>query len=80
MSEEQAKAIALANLARAVSLPEIFKDERDAVLAKWNQLQAYWGFGKAFYTDQAATINLDASNPFCRFKVSSCSPAIKFAS
>ena len=24
----------------------IYRDERDAILAKWNQLQAKWGVGK----------------------------------
>ena len=59
----------MANLATAVSLPVIFGDERDAILARWNQLQAYWGFGKAFHNQQGACVALDASNPFCRFKV-----------
>ena len=69
VSQEQTKALEVANLATAVSLPVIFGDERDAIIAKWNQLQAYWGFGKAFYNQQAGVVSLDASNPFCRFKV-----------
>lgn len=46
----------------------IFGDERDAVLAKWNYLQAQWGTGKAFYNSQAPPFDIPADNVLCRFK------------
>lgn len=46
----------------------IFGDERDAVLAKWNYLQAQWGTGKAFYNPQAPPFDIAADNVLCRFK------------
>ena len=59
----------LANTARAVSVPLVFGDERDAVLAKWNQLQAFWGTGKGYYTQQGNSADFTPENLFCRFKV-----------
>ena len=59
----------LANTARAVSVPLVFGDERDAVLAKWNQLQAFWGTGKGYYTQQGNSVDFTPENLFCRFKV-----------
>ena len=58
----------LAHVAMAMSLPQIYGDERDAIIAKWNQLQAYWGTGKGFYS-QNGVVELKPENPFCRFKV-----------
>ncbi|KAH9496040.1 Nuclear pore complex protein Nup54 [Bulinus truncatus] len=57
----------LANVAMAVSIPQIYGDERDAIIAKWNQLQAYWGTGKGFYS-QNGVVEFKPDNPFCRFK------------
>ncbi|RUS82171.1 hypothetical protein EGW08_010053 [Elysia chlorotica] len=57
----------LANLAMAVSLPQIYGDERDAIIARWNQLQAYWGTGKGFFSQQGA-VDFKPDNHFCRFK------------
>ncbi|XP_043195038.1 nucleoporin p54-like isoform X2 [Amphibalanus amphitrite] len=45
----------------------IYRDERDAILAKWNQLQAKWGVGKGFYT-MGPPVELGAENPFCVMK------------
>ncbi|XP_075260812.1 nucleoporin p54-like isoform X2 [Convolutriloba macropyga] len=57
----------------SVSNPQLFADERNAVVASWNQLQASWGFGKAFYAPNAQPVDLTPENPFCRFKtVSYC--------
>lgn len=58
----------LAKIAQAVSLPQIYGDERDAVIAKWNQLQALWGKGKGYYNRQQC-VEFKPDNPFCRFKV-----------
>ena len=68
-NREQAAMVKLSNMAAAVSLPVIFGDERDAILAKWNQLQAFWGTGKGFCSQAAPPVMFGADNPFCRFKV-----------
>lgn len=57
-------------LAAALSVPSIYGDERDNLLAKWNQLQAFWGTGSGF-VNQNTTVNFSPENPFCRFKVRS---------
>ena len=62
----------LANMAQAVCVPLVFGDERDAVLAKWNQLQACWGTGKGYYTQQGNYVDFTPENLFCRFKVGFC--------
>jgi len=46
----------------------MFGDERDQIIAKWNQLQAAWGSGRAFRHNQMEPIKLSARNTFCRFK------------
>lgn len=56
-------------LTAALSQPQIHGDERDGIIAKLNQLQAYWGTGKGFYNQQGA-VDFTPQNPFCRFKVS----------
>ena len=66
--QQQQQQIELANMAMAVSLPQIYGDERDTIMAKWNQLQAYWGTGKGFFSQNAA-VAFKPDNPFCRFKV-----------
>ena len=77
-SQQQSAAQQLANMATAVSLPVIFGDERDALLAKWNQLQAYWGVGKGYFS-QSGAVDFTPENPFCRFKAVgySCLPKRK---
>ncbi|CAN8005922.1 unnamed protein product [Ixodes hexagonus] len=57
-----------ASLAAALSSPTVFNDERDAILAKWNQLQACWGTGKGYFSAQAPPVTFTPENPFCRFK------------
>lgn len=54
-------------LASALSVPTIYGDERDNILKKWNQLQAFWGTGKG-YINQNNSVNFTPENPFCRFK------------
>ncbi|XP_046652113.1 nuclear pore complex protein Nup54-like [Daphnia pulicaria] len=46
----------------------IYGDERDAILARWNLLQAAWGTGKGFYSGTASAIQYTAENSLCRFK------------
>ncbi len=66
---QQALTATHANIAKAVTLPVIFGDERDAIIAKWNQLQAFWGTGKGYFTQQGLFVDFNPSNLFCRFKV-----------
>lgn len=53
----------------ALSAPTLLGDERDSILAKWNQLQAYWGTGKGYYVNNNLPVDFTQENPFCRFKV-----------
>ena len=52
----------------ALTQPQIHGDERDGIIAKLNQLQAYWGTGKGFFSQQEA-VDFTPENQFCRFKV-----------
>lgn len=63
----------------ALSAPTLLGDERDTILAKWNQLQAYWGTGKGYYSNNNPPVDFTQENPFCRFKAVgySCIPAAK---
>ncbi|XP_064637552.1 nucleoporin p54-like [Lineus longissimus] len=66
----------LANMVTAVSMPTVYGDERDSLLAKWNQLQAFWGTGKGYFSQTGAVV-FCPENSFCRFKAVgySCLPA-----
>jgi len=55
-------------LYHAVLHCNLYNDERDSIIARWNMLQASWGQGKAYYSNQAQPITLTPENPFCRFK------------
>lgn len=59
----------LINTASALSAPTLLNDERDAILAKWNQLQAFWGTGKGYFNNIIPPVDFTQENPFCRFKV-----------
>uniref|UniRef100_A0A7N6AGR4 54 kDa nucleoporin n=1 Tax=Anabas testudineus TaxID=64144 RepID=A0A7N6AGR4_ANATE len=63
----------------ALSAPTLLGDERDSILAKWNQLQAYWGTGKGYYSNNNPPVDFTQENPFCRFKAVgySCVPLSK---
>jgi len=69
VTPQQAPANALTNIGTAVTLPTLFNDERDVVIAKWNQLQAFWGTGKGYYTQQGDAVEFKPDNPFSLFKV-----------
>ncbi|XP_006626654.1 nucleoporin p54 isoform X3 [Lepisosteus oculatus] len=58
----------LINTASALSAPTLLGDERDAILAKWNQLQAFWGTGKGYFNNNIPPVEFTQENPFCRFK------------
>lgn len=55
-------------LYNAVFNCQLFNDERDNTIARWNLIQALWGTGKAYYSVNAAPIELNQENPLCRFK------------
>lgn len=59
----------LINTASALSAPSVLSDERDSVLAKWNQLQAFWGTGRGYFNSSTPPVEFSQENPFCRFKV-----------
>uniref|UniRef100_A0A3P8UFS8 54 kDa nucleoporin n=1 Tax=Cynoglossus semilaevis TaxID=244447 RepID=A0A3P8UFS8_CYNSE len=63
----------------ALSALTLLGDERDSILAKWNQLQAYWGTGKGFFSNNNPPVEFNQENPFCRFKAVgySCVPLSK---
>ncbi|CAG5867757.1 unnamed protein product [Menidia menidia] len=64
----QAQSTQLYQQVSALSAPTLLGDERDSILAKWNQLQAYWGTGKGFYSNSNPPVDFTLENPFCRFK------------
>nr|XP_045586676.1 nuclear pore complex protein Nup54-like [Procambarus clarkii] len=53
----------------AICAPSYFNNENDEVLRKWNQLQAFWGFGKGYYSSNMSPVEFTSENPYCRFKV-----------
>ena len=55
--------------ATALSAPLVFGDERDAIMTKWNQIQAFWGTGRGYYRKDGTHIDFTPQNHFCRFKV-----------
>ncbi|XP_054719513.1 nucleoporin p54-like [Uloborus diversus] len=67
------------SLVTALTCPMLYGDERDAIIAKWNQLQASWGTGKGYFSPNAAPVEFTPENPFCVFKAVgySCLPAAK---
>ncbi|XP_038590008.1 nuclear pore complex protein Nup54-like isoform X2 [Micropterus salmoides] len=75
----QAQPTQLYQQVTALSAPTLLGDERDSILAKWNQLQAYWGTGKGFYSNNHPPVDFTQENPFCRFKAVgySCVPVSK---
>ncbi|KAM6987028.1 nucleoporin p54 isoform 2-T2 [Aplochiton taeniatus] len=77
--QAQAQPSQLYQQVNALSAPTLLGDERDAILAKWNQLQAYWGTGKGYYSNNTAPVDFTQENPFCRFKAVgfSCVPGSK---
>ncbi|XP_030765528.1 nucleoporin p54-like [Sitophilus oryzae] len=46
----------------------VFNDERDDILKKWNMLQACWGTGKGYYSSTQPPVDYTPQNPFYRFK------------
>ncbi|XP_059844800.1 nucleoporin p54 isoform X2 [Hypanus sabinus] len=77
--QPQAQTVQLINTASALSAPILLGDERDAILARWNQLQAFWGTGKGYFHNNLAPVEFTQENHFCRFKTVgfSCIPSNK---
>jgi len=57
-----------AALYQSVMQCNLFNDTRDTIIARLNMLQASWGHGKAFYSNQAQPVNISPDNPLSRFK------------
>ncbi|XP_063066762.1 nucleoporin p54 [Engraulis encrasicolus] len=78
-AQASAQSSQLIHTASALSAPTLLGDERDAILAKWNQLQAFWGTGKGFFNNNIPPVDFTQENPFCRFKAVgySCTPGSK---
>lgn len=55
-------------LYNAVFNCQLYNDERDNTVARWNLIQALWGTGKAYYSVNAPPIDLTQENSLCRFK------------
>ncbi|XP_069177039.1 nuclear pore complex protein Nup54-like, partial [Procambarus clarkii] len=53
----------------AICAPSYFNNENDEVFRKWNQPQAFWGFGKGYYSSNMSPVEFTSENPYCRFKV-----------
>ncbi|XP_005188869.2 probable nucleoporin Nup54 isoform X1 [Musca domestica] len=54
--------------AQSIFNVSIYGDERDTIIAKWNYLQAMWGIGKSFYSQNAAPVDITPQNYLCRLK------------
>lgn len=50
----------------SLSQPMLFGDERDSVIARWNQLQAMWGTGIGY--SAVGMVNYTPENTFARLK------------
>ena len=51
------------NFYGAIARCSIFGDDRDALMARWNLLQASWGFGKIYYQQAAPPLPVEQTNP-----------------
>ncbi|XP_046853175.1 nucleoporin p54-like [Xenia sp. Carnegie-2017] len=67
----------LTALLSAVSVPKVFEDDRDTIMAKFNQIQAFLGVGQGYFNKISNPINFTMENPFCKFKSVgySCKPS-----
>lgn len=55
-------------LQKAISSPEVFGDERDAIIAKLNGVQVSRGFGLAYFSANNAPLKITPENPWYRFR------------
>ena len=54
------------NFMNLINNPQVFNDERDQILAKWNQLQIFYGRGKVFF--QNSSLDVKEDNRMNKFK------------
>ncbi|KAH7645742.1 nuclear pore complex protein Nup54 [Dermatophagoides farinae] len=54
-------------------MPKIFNDDRDNIIGLFNQIQAFWGAGKAYYSAFNPPYELNKTDSFNRFKTISYS-------
>ena len=55
-------------LYQSVMQCSLYNDTRDSIIARLNMLQASWGQGKAYFSNQAQPVAISQDNPLCRFK------------
>ncbi|XP_003378706.1 conserved hypothetical protein [Trichinella spiralis] len=53
----------------AINNPQIYGDERDLIIARFNQVLIFSGVGKGFYASNTPAVEFPPQNPFCQFKV-----------
>ena len=51
------------NFYAAIAKCSIFGDDRDALMARWNLLQASWGYGKIYYQQNVPPLTVEQTNP-----------------
>uniref|UniRef100_A0A0M3I0S2 Nup54 domain-containing protein n=2 Tax=Ascaris TaxID=6251 RepID=A0A0M3I0S2_ASCLU len=56
------------NLVRSLAAPDLFGDERDALVAKLNQLLAACGIGSGYFRGDQQPVTYSIDGPFHRFK------------
>ncbi|KRX22250.1 Nuclear pore complex protein Nup54 [Trichinella nelsoni] len=52
----------------AINNPQIYGDERDLIIARFNQVLIFSGVGKGFYASNTPAVEFPPQNPFCQFK------------
>lgn len=53
---------------QVISQPRIYNDSRDQILGNFNKIQAFWGFGRAYYARDQPPLELTESLPTQKFK------------
>ena len=67
-----------AALYQAVAQCSLYNDTRDAIIGRYNLVQASWGQGKAYYAHGTHPLDLKPENPLCRFKAVAYSAIPKY--
>jgi len=67
-----------AALYQAVAQCSLYNDTRDAIIGRYNLVQASWGQGKAYYAHGTQPLDLKPENPLCRFKAVAYSAIPKY--
>ncbi len=66
---QNAVAESVARLVASTSGCQLFGDERDRIMEKFNQLQAVFGMGKGHYAHGALPVEYGPEGFYCGFKV-----------